>query len=186
VPEIASRWPHDKANGVGCGLHFGEVLLSDAGLPQRVHPKRDTSILILGLSPFRHHPSAALLQDGVIRAAIENHKLSRSSSREIPEAAIRCCLESAGVSWSDLDAITIATRPLHAWLHRSLLHARISIRAPLAGAYYEAKEIGSVARELNDLRILQQKVGIRHKTLYFDQFRPSSLPRRFRVFSVAL
>jgi len=125
-------------------------------------------VLILGLSPFRHHSSAVLLQDGVIRAAIENNKLSRSSSPGLPEEAIRFCLESVGARWSDLDAITVATRPLRAWLHRSGLGAKHCIGAPLAGAYYQAKEIGSLARDLKDLRILQQKDGIRSKTWYFD------------------
>jgi len=82
-------------------------------------------MLILGLSSFRHHTSAAILQDGVVRAAVENHKLLRSRSQELPDAAIRFCLESVGASWSDLDAISIATRPVHAWLHQSLLLARM-------------------------------------------------------------
>ena len=125
-------------------------------------------MLILGLSPFRHHSSAALLQDGVVRAAIENEKLSRSNSAGLPNEALRFCLESAGASWSDLDAITIATRPLRAWLRRTWMRAKLSTRAPLAGAYYEVKETGSLARELKDLRVLREKDGIRHKTWYFD------------------
>jgi carbamoyltransferase len=125
-------------------------------------------MLILGLSPFRHHSTAALLQDGVIRAAIENDKLSRSSSPGLPNQAIRFCLESVGARWSDLDAITVATRPLRAWLRRSWARGKLCARTPLAGAYYEAKEIGSLARDLKDLRILQQNDGIRSKTRYFD------------------
>src|ERR1700737_1266544 len=125
-------------------------------------------MLILGLSPFRHHPSAALVQDGVIRAAIENDKVSRSNSPGIPNEAILFCLESVGASWSDLDKIAIATRPLRAWLRRSQLSTTLSAKAPIAGAYYEAKEIGSLARELKDLRILRQHDGIRQKIQYFD------------------
>jgi carbamoyltransferase len=125
-------------------------------------------MMILGLSPFRHHPSAALLQDGVIRAAIENDKLSRSSTAGLPNEAIRFCLERAGASWSDLDAVAIATRPLRAWLRRSWLRAKLSARAPLAAAYYEVKETGSLARELKDLRTLRHRDGERNKTRYFD------------------
>ena len=122
---------------------------------------------ILGLSPFRHHPSAALLQDGAIRAAIENDKLSRSGSAGLPSEAIRFCLDSAGANWSDLDGVAIATRPLRGWLRRSWARAKLSTRAPLAAAYYEVKETGSVARELKDLRTLRHK-GIDNKTWYFD------------------
>jgi carbamoyltransferase len=125
-------------------------------------------MLILGLSPFRHHSSAALLQDGVIRTAIENEKLSRANSAGLPNDAIRFCLESAGAKWSDLDAVAIATRPIPAWLRRSWMRAKLSARAPLAGAYYEVKETGNLARELKDLRVLREKDGIRHKIRHFD------------------
>lgn len=125
-------------------------------------------MLILGLSPFRHHSSAALLQDGVIRAAIENAKLSRSNSSGLPNAAMDFCLESAGVTWKELDAVAIATRPIHAWLRRWLLRAKLSARAPVASAYYAASEFGAVARDLNEMRILRQKDGISHKTLLFE------------------
>ena len=125
-------------------------------------------MLILGLSPFRHHPSAVLLQDGVIRAAIENDKLSRSSTPGLPSESIRFCLESVGAGWSDLDAISVATRPFPAWLRRSWSRVKLCARAPLAGAYYEAKELGDLARELKDLRVLRQKESVGCKTWHFD------------------
>jgi carbamoyltransferase len=125
-------------------------------------------MLILGLSPFRHHPAAALLEDGLIRAAIENDKLSRTSSPGLPEEAIRFCLQSVGASWSELDAIALATRPVRGWLRGSWSRAELCARVPLATAYYEAKEIGSLARELRDLRILEQKDGVRSKTRHYD------------------
>lgn len=125
-------------------------------------------MLILGLSPFRHHSSAALLQDGVVRAAIENEKLSRSNSAGLPNEAMRFCLESVGANWSDLDAVTVATHPLRAWIRRSWTRAKLSTRAPLAGAYYEVKESGNLARELKDLRVLREKEGLRHNPWYFD------------------
>ena len=126
------------------------------------------NMLILGLSPFRHHPSAALLQDGVLRSAIENEKLSRSGSPGLPIDAIRFCLESVGAKWADLDAVAIATRPVRAWLRRSWSRAKLSIRSPLANAYYETKDMGALARELKDLRILRYKDGVRRKNWYFD------------------
>ena len=125
-------------------------------------------MLILGLSPFRHHSTAALLQDGVLRAAIENEKISRSGSPGPPDEAIRFCLESVGAKWRDLDAITIATRPVRAWLRRSRLRAKLFPRAPLANGYHQAKDLGSLARELKDLRTLRYQEGARHKISYFD------------------
>lgn len=125
-------------------------------------------MLILGLSSFRHDPSAALLQDGRIKAAIENDKLTRSCSRGLPEAAIRFCLESTGASWNDIDVVAVATRPLHASLRRSLFRARWFPLTPIASAYHEAKEIEALARELNDFRILKQKSGAPSKVLSLD------------------
>jgi carbamoyltransferase len=125
-------------------------------------------MLILGLSPFRHDSSAVLLQNGAVKAAIENKKLSRSDSQSLPTDAIRFCLESVGASWSDLDAIAIATRPIRAWVRRSWLRARLSARSPLAGAYYGAQGIGSLAQDLKDLRSLRRKGALPQKTSYFD------------------
>src|SRR4029077_17030410 len=105
-------------------------------------------MLILGLSPFRHHAAAALLQDGVICAAIENDKLLRAHKRGSPDAAISFCLERIGAQRSDLNAIAVATRPTNAWLRRSLFSAKLSLSAPIAGAHYAASEIGNLAREL--------------------------------------
>ena len=125
-------------------------------------------MLILGLSPFRHHAAAALLQDGVICAAIENDKLLRAHKRGSPDAAISFCLERIGAQRSDLNAIAVATRPTKAWLRRSLFSAKLSLSAPIAGAHYAASEIGTLARELREMRTFRQRDGIPHKISHFD------------------
>ena len=114
---------------------------------------------ILGLSSFRHDTSAALLEDGKIVAAIEDSKLARVSTRGLPEAAMKFCLEKAGASWHDLDAIAVATRPVKGWLRRSWGAAKTSPFSPVAGAYYEANEVGGLARDLSSLRALKHKNG---------------------------
>ncbi len=125
-------------------------------------------MLILGLSPFKHDPSAVLLEDGKIRAAIENDKLVRFRSHGLPDAAIRFCLQSTGSAWGNIDVIAVATRPLHASLRRSFMRAKMSPLAPIACAYYEAKEIGSLARELNNLRLLGQNGDAPSEVRSFD------------------
>ena len=58
-------------------------------------------MLILGLSSlFKNDTAAALVRDGDIEAAIENHKLQPNVPRGIPEAAIQYCLSKGGVTWS--------------------------------------------------------------------------------------
>jgi len=55
---------------------------------------------ILGLSSFAHDTSAALLEDGVLRAAIEESKLTRAKkTRGLPDAAIKFCFEKADTDW---------------------------------------------------------------------------------------
>jgi len=114
---------------------------------------------ILGLSSFRHDTSAALLEDNRIVAAIEDAKFSRTQSRGLPEAAIRFCLEAAGISWHDLDAVAVSARPVQGWMRRSWGAMRTSPLAPVSGAYFEANELGGLARDLSNLRVLRHKNG---------------------------
>jgi len=116
-------------------------------------------MLSLGLSSFKHDTAAALLEDGIIKAAIEEDKLTRSRSTGLPENAIRFCLESAGATWSDLDGIAMATRPFEGWRTRSLLSARLGPSSPVTAVFHQANEIGVFARELSELRILRSKVN---------------------------
>jgi carbamoyltransferase len=92
-------------------------------------------------------------------AAIEEAKLARSQSRGLPEAAIKFCLDAVKLAWHDLDAVAVATRPVHGWARRSWGVASTSPFAPVAGAYYEANELGGLARDLSNFRILRHKNG---------------------------
>jgi carbamoyltransferase len=124
---------------------------------------------ILGLSSFKHDTAAAVLEDGVVKSAIENDKLARSRTRGLPEAAIRSCLERTGGGWEGIDMVAVATRPLQGWTRKSFLRAKLATIAPVASAYYEVTEVGVLARELNDLRILRRKaVGGNSKVITFN------------------
>ena len=112
---------------------------------------------ILALTSFKHDTAAALLEDGIVRAAIENNKLVRHPTRGLPDAAIRFCLDAAKITWNDLDAITVATRPIRGWLRRSLSQATPLRVYPWAAAFHEADDIGRLAREISDLRTLAHK-----------------------------
>lgn len=118
---------------------------------------------ILGLSSFRHDTSAALLEDNRIVAAIEDAKLARTTTRGLPESAIRYCLESAGVTWHDLDEVAVSARPVQGWMRRSWRALRTSPAAPVSSAYFEANELGSLARDLSTLRVLRHKNGCKFR-----------------------
>ena len=53
-------------------------------------------MLILGLSAFRPDTSAILAEDGMVTAPIETDKVSRLSTRELPEAVIEFLLGKRG------------------------------------------------------------------------------------------
>jgi len=111
---------------------------------------------VVGISSLKQNTSAALLHDGVVEAAIENDKLLRHASRGLPKEALRFCVEKAGIDWKDVGTIAVATKPTSAWARRTMLRGRLSAVSPVASAYYEAGEISSLARTLNDIRILRR------------------------------
>ena len=126
-------------------------------------------MLILGLSSFKHDTAAALLEDGIIRAAIEEDKLTRSRSAGLPENAIRFCLESAGASRRDLDTIAVATSPFSGWRRRSLLPARLAALSPITSVLHEANAVGVFAREQSELRTLRSSLnGMGSRVMTFE------------------
>jgi carbamoyltransferase len=128
-----------------------------------------TNMRILGLSSLKHDTAAALLEDGVPKAAIENDKLERGHSGNRPEAAIQSCFDAVGANWDGIDLVAVATQPLRSWSRKSLLRTKLSALGPAASAYYGVNELGVLARELNDLRVFRRyATGSSHKVLTFD------------------
>jgi carbamoyltransferase len=115
---------------------------------------------ILGISAMGHDSTAALLGEGGILAAIEEGKLERTRSIEgIPRAAIRYCLERAGIEWAGVERIAIASRPGRAWRRQALLRTRLAPLAPVSSSYFLNKAFGELGRELNNFRILRALAG---------------------------
>jgi len=109
---------------------------------------------------MEHDSAAALMGDDGIIAAIEEGKLARSRSIEgIPRAAIRFCLDRAGIEWRQLDRIVVASRPGQAWSRNLLMRARLAPLAPASSAYFMNKASGELGRELNNLRIVRGMAG---------------------------
>src|SRR5579872_1251498 len=113
----------------------------------------------LGLSSFTHDAAAALLEDGAIKAAIEDSKLARSSTNGLPETAMRHCLAQRGIRWHDLDVVAVASRPFKGCLRQLMLPMRHFASLPLASTYYAANQLGALARQLSDLRQLRHENG---------------------------
>jgi carbamoyltransferase len=113
-------------------------------------------MLILGLSALEHDSAAALLNEKGILAAIEESKLTRVPSEGgIPRSAIRFCLDRAKASWSDVDCVAVASRPLTAWSRQTWFRAKGTLKAPVGSIYSQTKAFGGLGRELNNFRILK-------------------------------
>lgn len=68
---------------------------------------------ILGISAFYHDAAAAIIQDGEVIAAAQEERFTRKKhDASFPIQAIRFCLEYAGCSLNDLDAIVFYEKPL--------------------------------------------------------------------------
>ncbi|MEP1151866.1 MAG: carbamoyltransferase [Balneola sp.] len=67
---------------------------------------------ILGISAFYHDSAACLIQDGKIVAAAQEERFTRIKHDAVfPEKAIKYCLEYAGLSINELDAIAFYDKP---------------------------------------------------------------------------
>jgi len=75
---------------------------------------------VLGVNAVFHDPAAALVVDGEIAAAAEEERFTRRkhgkapvpfSTWELPEQAMRWCLQAAGLTPSDLDAVAYSYDP---------------------------------------------------------------------------
>ncbi|MDM7831605.1 carbamoyltransferase N-terminal domain-containing protein [Cellulomonas edaphi] len=75
---------------------------------------------VLGINAIYHDPSAALVVDGHVVAAAEEERFSRRkhgkrpvpfSAWELPEQAMRWCLDHAGLSPRDVDAVAYGWDP---------------------------------------------------------------------------
>jgi carbamoyltransferase len=67
---------------------------------------------ILGISAYFHDSAAALLRDGEIVAAAQEERFTRfKHDARFPSRAVAFCLDEAGISARDLDAVAFYERP---------------------------------------------------------------------------
>jgi carbamoyltransferase len=74
--------------------------------------KKAITVYILGISCYYHDAAAVLLCDGEIVAAAEEERFSRvKHDYGFPKAAIKFCLEEAGIQGPDLDYVVFFEKP---------------------------------------------------------------------------
>ncbi|MCP5158024.1 MAG: carbamoyltransferase [Gammaproteobacteria bacterium] len=68
---------------------------------------------ILGISAYYHDSAVALLEDGVLTAAVQEERFSRKKhDARFPTAAMRYCLDTAGVPLDRFDSVVFYDKPL--------------------------------------------------------------------------
>ena len=105
--------------------------------------------VILGINTFHAGSSAALIIDGVPVVALAEERLNRVKYfAGFPKLAIRKCLETAGVEFSDIDAVAIG-RDSSANLHKKL---EFALRNP--AKLLNLARIRSKSKTFDDLKSL--------------------------------
>src|SRR5580704_1920442 len=78
---------------------------------------------ILGINAYHGNASAAIIADGRLIAAVEEERFNRVKyAAGFPVAAIRYCLEAAGITLAEVDHVAIPRNPW-ARLGTKLLYA---------------------------------------------------------------
>lgn len=71
------------------------------------------SYTVVGISAFYHDSACCIIQDGVLKAAVQEERFSRrKNDPELPKQAFLYCLEAAGVDIDDIDCIAYYEDPV--------------------------------------------------------------------------
>ncbi len=114
-------------------------------------------MLVLGISGLSHQATAALLRDGEILAACEEAKLiGRRSPHGVPNKAIAFCLNKAGATADDVEAVAVDLQPLRLLGRELVFRGRKFPIAPLASVLHGIAGLNRARLELRDLRTLRE------------------------------
>jgi carbamoyltransferase len=71
------------------------------------------SLNVIGISAFYHDSACCILQDGVLKAAVQEERFSRKKNDpDLPKEAFLYCLEASGLSIADIDCIAYYEDPV--------------------------------------------------------------------------
>src|ERR1700682_3814893 len=89
---------------------------------------------ILGVNAYHADAAAAIIRDGEIIAAVEEERFNRiKHCAGFPAAAVRYCLQAAGIAIEDVEHIGISRDP-SAHLHKKILFAAGRAAQQVAGS----------------------------------------------------
>ena len=120
---------------------------------------------ILGLSFFYHDSAAALVQDGVLIAAAEEERFSRTKHDSgFPELAIEFVLSQAGITIHDVDHIVFYEKPFVKF-ERMLLSAMATF--PRSAAVFRESMQRWVTDKLWIKSMMRKTLGVPGSKLLF-------------------
>ncbi len=119
---------------------------------------------ILGISAFYHDSAACLVQDGELVAAAQEERFSRKKhDHRFPDAAVRYCLEEAGITADQLDAVAFYDKP---WLKfERLLETYLSFAPAGLPSFLKAMPLW-LKQKLWMGELIQKQVGFEGELLY--------------------
>ena len=119
---------------------------------------------ILGISAFYHDSAACLVQDGELVAATQEERFSRKKhDHRFPGSAVRYCLEEAGITADQLDAVAFYDKP---WLKfERLLETYLSFAPAGLPSFLKAMPLW-LKQKLWMGELIQKQVGFEGELLY--------------------
>jgi carbamoyltransferase len=119
---------------------------------------------ILGISAFYHDSAACLVQDGELVAAAQEERFSRKKhDHRFPSSAVRYCLEEAGITAEQLDAVAFYDKP---WLKfERLLETYLSFAPAGLPSFLKAMPLW-LKQKLWMGELIQSQVGFDGELLY--------------------
>lgn len=86
---------------------------------------------ILGINMSCLDTSASILEDGKIKFAVREERLTRKKrTRDFPINSVKLCLEYAGIDFSDLDAIAVSWNPAINLERLNMAHSQVARYKP--------------------------------------------------------
>ena len=119
---------------------------------------------ILGISAFYHDSAACLVQDGELVSAAQEERFTRKKlDHRFPESAVQYCLDEAGITADQLDAVAFYDKP---WLKfERLLETYLSFAPAGLSSFLKAMPLW-LKQKLWMGDLIQKQVGFEGDLLY--------------------
>ncbi|HAJ56502.1 MAG TPA: hypothetical protein DCL35_01895 [Candidatus Omnitrophica bacterium] len=132
---------------------------------------------ILGISCYFHDAAACLLKDGEVIAAAEEERFSRvKHDPSFPVAAIKFCLDSAGIEGKDLDLVVFNEKP---FLKFERILKTVFSTYPRSCALFKEVMVNWIGAKLWIKSLIEEKIGVPQDKVLFCEHHVSHAASAF-------